>query len=111
MVLALGLVLTVAVVVYVGYPLFARQSVPVEDALELAIAQRRGKVRAAVAEPRASAGVTCPACGARNQADDKFCARCGRSLAQAQCARCGTAYDEGDVFCAKCGAPLNGRSR
>lgn len=106
MVLAVGFLLTVAVVVYVGYPLFVREPAPAEDALELAIAQRRARTSV----PRKN-GVVCVACGVANEPGDRFCARCGRPLLERRCSTCGEPYDEGDVFCAKCGEKLAGRAK
>ncbi|MHB1133944.1 MAG: zinc ribbon domain-containing protein [Chloroflexota bacterium] len=109
MVLAFGLVLTVAVVVYVGYPLFSRQPVVAEAALEAAIAQRRRGRATATGVP--ARGPVCTRCHAANEPGDLFCARCGEALSTRACAACGAAYDEGDVFCAHCGASLAGRAR
>ena len=103
MVLAIGFLLTVAVVVYVGYPLFVSEPAPAEDALELAIAQRRAFV------PK-KRGLVCAGCGAANEPGDRFCAHCGRALLERRCGACGEPFDEGDVFCAKCGARLAGRA-
>lgn len=105
MVLAVGFLLTVAVVTYVGYPLFVREPAPAADVLELAIAQRRARPLAS-----RSSGVVCGACQAANDPGDRFCARCGRPLLAQRCTACGEPYDEGDVFCAKCGGRLSGRA-
>jgi hypothetical protein len=104
------------VVVFVGYPLFVREAEPAEDALEAAIAQRRGKKRAATAQAapvssRARGVTKCTQCGASNLPEDRFCARCGAGLGQQRCTACGTEYDEGDMFCAKCGERLAGRQQ
>ncbi len=108
MVWGLGFILTLAVVVFVGYPLFSREAVPVEDSLELAIAQRRGKAKGAAAATRGRGKTACPRCGAANLPQDRFCARCGTELALT-CPACGNKYDAGDLFCASCGAKLAGR--
>ena len=111
MIWAAGFVLTVAVVVFVGYPLFVREQASTEDALEAAIAQRRDKARtgaapaAVAARPRGAN--KCARCGASNLPEDRFCAKCGAGLGR-RCAACGAAYDAGDAFCAKCGARLAG---
>lgn len=116
MIWAVGFVLTVAVVVFVGYPLFVREEGPPDDALEAAIAERRGKKRTAGGGKAATASaplathraVKCGSCGASNLPEDKFCARCGSALG-GRCGACGAPYVAGDVFCAKCGTRLAGR--
>jgi len=104
---AIASILTVVVVIYVGYPLFGRQpspAAPEVDDLELAIARRRGKKQSVA--PRA--GVICASCGERNLPQDRFCARCGAALGL-RCPACGTKYEAGDRFCAGCGSRLAGR--
>ena len=114
MVWAVGFLLTIGVAVFVGYPLFVREAAPAEDALEAAIAQRRGNKKGATARvsssvrPAGRRGNVCVKCGTGNLPEDRFCARCGSSLGL-RCTTCGTEYDEGDLFCAKCGAKLAGR--
>lgn len=52
----------------------------------------------------------CPACGARNALDAKFCDDCGTALRQT-CASCG-ADNAGDAeFCDQCGSALPGADR
>jgi hypothetical protein len=108
-----GFALTVAVVLFVGHPLFVREAAPAEDALEAAIAQRRSQRRrgGAVmkddgAAPRGR--LVCTKCGEGNLAEDRYCARCGAALGL-RCASCGAKYESGDLFCAGCGARLAGR--
>lgn len=114
MIWAAGFVLTMIVVVYVGYPLFVRDAEPAEDALEAAIAERREKKQSGTARPKAAVAtaprgvVKCARCGSANLPEDRFCARCGAGLGE-RCAACGTPYEAGDVFCASCGARLAGR--
>ncbi|MHB1004293.1 MAG: zinc-ribbon domain-containing protein [Chloroflexota bacterium] len=114
MVWAVGFLLTVGVAIFVGYPLFVREAAPEEDALEAAIAQRRGKKKGASARmsapvgPAGRRGKVCAKCGSGNLPEDRFCARCGSTLGL-RCATCGSEYDEGDLFCAKCGAKVVGR--
>jgi predicted ATPase/class 3 adenylate cyclase len=49
--------------------------------------------------------VTCPSCGAENEAGRKFCGECGNALAQA-CPSCGTANPPTVKFCGECGTAL-----
>ncbi|HEX6762404.1 MAG TPA: adenylate/guanylate cyclase domain-containing protein [Gaiellaceae bacterium] len=49
--------------------------------------------------------MTCPACGAANEADARFCNECGASLASG-CPACGVVNAAGARFCKGCGAPL-----
>ena len=49
--------------------------------------------------------VICPACGAANADDARFCASCGASLADT-CGRCGNALPPDASFCPSCGAPV-----
>ncbi len=62
-------------------------------------------------------GRACPACGRPAADEDKFCAICGATLAEAPapvvlppagiaCARCGRAAEPDDRFCAGCGQAL-----
>jgi len=51
--------------------------------------------------------MTCPACGAENQVDHKFCSTCGASLAPT-CSSCGATAPAGSRFCPTCGSPLEG---
>lgn len=75
------------------------------DELERRIQAMR-KARKQATKP-AAAGAKCPRCGAPYDPGDRFCARCGASLAEARvCSNCGTPYDPGDKFCARCGKPL-----
>ncbi len=113
MVWAAGILLTAIVVIYVGYPLFVKET-PAEDPLERAIAQRRGKGKrktaggAATAVTTSVGSVTCGRCGGANLPGDRFCASCGAALGR-RCPSCGRTYAEGDLFCAGCGAKLTGR--
>ena len=50
----------------------------------------------------------CRACGAENQAGNRFCGQCGKSL-MSVCPACGGALQSGMRFCGHCGAPLAGR--
>jgi class 3 adenylate cyclase len=47
----------------------------------------------------------CPACGAANLAESKFCGSCGAALV-AGCPRCGHRNPAGGSFCTECGAAL-----
>lgn len=50
----------------------------------------------------------CHNCGAINGAETKFCSKCGHKLGGIKCAACGTNNEEGTKFCTKCGAKLEG---
>ena len=61
------------------------------------------------AEP---AFVQCPACGAKNGKQAKFCQECGAQLEKPApavnvCPSCGAVNEEGAKFCCECGAKLN----
>ncbi len=47
----------------------------------------------------------CPACGAENLDNDRFCTSCGGPLAPT-CPACGAAVGSQSRFCGKCGAPV-----
>ena len=49
--------------------------------------------------------IRCPSCGARHDADARFCSTCGASLRQA-CPACGAEQVASASFCAACGAAL-----
>ncbi len=51
----------------------------------------------------------CPACGAQNPAEKRFCGDCGSPLASA-CAVCGATNPPGKRFCGDCGSPLGAGS-
>jgi class 3 adenylate cyclase len=51
------------------------------------------------------ARVTCPSCGAANEAGRKFCGECGTRLS-ATCPSCGTPNAPGTKFCGECGTRL-----
>ncbi len=53
--------------------------------------------------------LTCPACSAANDAEQRFCTTCGASLAQA-CPTCGTVNAPTARFCGACGSPLEAPS-
>lgn len=50
-------------------------------------------------------GTPCPACGADNEANAKFCDQCGGALARA-CRKCGETNDADARFCDACGTKL-----
>ena len=51
--------------------------------------------------------VTCPKCGAQNNATMKFCGSCGSKLSATMiCPHCGKEIPEGLKFCGECGGPL-----
>jgi RNA polymerase subunit RPABC4/transcription elongation factor Spt4 len=63
------------------------------------------------AEPSLSySGINCPACGAANPPDTKFCVSCGAEFIVAAkantCGNCGALVDDEMKFCAHCGAKL-----
>ncbi|MDH7488428.1 MAG: zinc ribbon domain-containing protein [Anaerolineae bacterium] len=83
-----------------------RTAAATDDELERRIQAMR-KTRRRAAKPAAAARGTCPRCGVPYDPGDRFCAKCGASLAEALvCAHCGAPYDPGDKFCVKCGKPL-----
>ena len=48
----------------------------------------------------------CPACGATNAEDARFCGSCGAAALAASCARCGRINPPDSGFCNECGAAL-----
>ena len=48
----------------------------------------------------------CHKCGADNDADAKFCDRCGAALAKTACPGCGEVNDPDAKFCDNCGREL-----
>ena len=76
----------------------------VEASIESQVKARRKP--ASVPQPAAASGkVTCPNCGAPAQPGDRFCPKCGHTLALA-CPECGRPVQPTDRFCAACGANL-----
>ncbi len=78
------------------------------EAKALAILQQLDQLEASTATPpQRTAGVDgkCAQCGESYGAHDKFCRRCGTSLATA-CISCGASVKEGAKFCARCGTPV-----
>ena len=73
-------------------------------------ARRRGEVPVSVASR------LCPSCSAPYLPGDRFCVRCGQTLAKqevapgpqsrAACPACGAALRHDDLFCARCGYRL-----
>lgn len=55
---------------------------------------------------RAPTAKSCPGCGARLEAGDLFCFRCGAAL-NVKCPNCSAAVAFDDRFCSRCGAALN----
>lgn len=49
--------------------------------------------------------LVCPACGAENATDHRFCMSCGGSLAPT-CPSCGATVPAGARFCPSCGSPM-----
>lgn len=78
----------------------------------------------AAEEAQAAQSVTCPFCGTRMAATDRFCSGCGKSMVDVQaalvqtqstapvaaggrvCPQCGFAVGDDDAFCMNCGAKL-----
>ena len=55
------------------------------------------------------ADLTCPGCGASNEAGSKFCDQCGKPLPEdVVCPGCGEANDPDARFCDRCGEALGG---
>ena len=49
----------------------------------------------------------CPNCGAKVDAVDVFCGKCGKPVKEElKCVGCGEKVEPGDMFCRKCGARL-----
>jgi hypothetical protein len=99
-------------------PAAGEGTVSAEDEIERAIAARRktqaapnaaDQIEAEVAARRKPAptanAVTCPHCGAAAKPGDRFCPKCGQTLALT-CANCGAPAHPGDQFCATCGTKL-----
>jgi predicted amidophosphoribosyltransferase len=124
--IALFFLLAIAVAGVIVYPLLPGQrSAQLAPAVtDAEIEQAVGRLRRAQRE----GGLSCPTCGAPYQAGDRFCIRCGSTLAQAQsgsqeagegsahtesvtsvCPSCGAALREGDQFCGKCGRAIGAR--
>lgn len=100
MIWGFSFLVTLAVVLYVGYPLFVREETLDEDLLEAAVAERRQRKQ----KPPRNTN-SCPACGAGYDPTDRFCASCGAALGL-RCGACGASNQQGDAFCAVCGAGL-----
>ena len=49
--------------------------------------------------------MTCPSCGAENEAGRKFCGECGSKLASV-CPNCGSTNPPTAKFCGECATPL-----
>lgn len=52
--------------------------------------------------------ILCPACGAKNGKNSKFCAECGTALIKQEifCGKCGAKLSPGVKFCSECGMKL-----
>lgn len=74
---------------------------PIEDLIEAEIAARRQTNGRASTAP--TSNLACPQCGASAQVGDRFCPKCGTTLAHA-CLDCGHALRPDDRFCPRCGA-------
>ncbi len=79
-----------------------------EDPVEAMIAGRALAMRDGSQD---GAGLRCPRCGPRPEADARFCASCGTQLeaappAVAACARCAAPVEPGSRFCGSCGAKV-----
>ena len=49
---------------------------------------------------------SCPACGAANETDARFCSTCGEALRSA-CTACGAELPADARFCPACGSPVH----
>ena len=79
----------------------ALTALPLEDLIEAEIAARRqtnGR-----ASSLAPGELACPHCGASAHVGDRFCPKCGTTLAHI-CRDCGHALRPDDRFCPRCGA-------
>jgi RNA polymerase subunit RPABC4/transcription elongation factor Spt4 len=75
-----------------------------DESIEAQIAARRKP--ASDQRPAPAAGkVTCSNCGTLANSGDRFCPKCGQTLALT-CLECGRPIRPGDHFCAACGAKL-----
>ncbi|MGC9360184.1 MAG: zinc ribbon domain-containing protein [Anaerolineae bacterium] len=60
--------------------------------------------------PAVASTLACPKCGNPYRPNQRFCAKCGSSLASAAptvCPRCSAPVKATDRFCPKCGAPIH----
>ncbi len=85
----------------------AREAAPVVNEMSEAISPAIQAVTKAAKKgtQTENAGALCPACGAQNDADAKFCDNCGKALKK-ECPGCGTQNDADAKFCDNCGTPL-----
>ncbi|MBE3559018.1 MAG: zinc-ribbon domain-containing protein [Ktedonobacteraceae bacterium] len=60
--------------------------------------------------PVAGTGKQCASCGEINEADDRFCSRCGKPLTQEpevkHCRECQAELKPNAAFCSRCGTPV-----
>lgn len=71
-----------------------------------AVADVQDPAEALIARARALRGLTCPVDGPRPESDALFCSDCGRYLGTS-CLKCGAAVEDANArFCAECGASL-----
>ncbi len=77
------------------------------EELTPAIKSVAGAVREGLyGEPAKTKRPVCPVCGVENQAENKFCDKCG-ALLKKVCPACGAEQDGDDKFCGQCGAKLD----
>jgi hypothetical protein len=75
---------------------------------KLATAVGRGFREGIHGPPAEAAALSCPACGADNDTDARFCDTCGAALAaQKPCSACGKPNDTDARFCDGCGRQLS----
>lgn len=90
--LLVGVVLSLAALAYVLYPLFAARSSATGPAPRARAPSRDvsdEEIEAAIRSYRAreSTGISCPVCGARPEPDAVYCSSCGRQLPPPSAAR------------------------
>jgi uncharacterized protein (UPF0212 family) len=67
------------------------------------------KLEALIRARRALQGLKCERCGARVEAGNHFCPKCGAPAESGACPSCGKNIQAGDRFCPSCGAQLEVR--
>lgn len=82
----------------------------IEQALESKEPEGEKKTSTEKEEERVEEGEKqhfCPNCGAKVDAVDVFCGKCGKPVTEElKCVGCGEKVEPGDMFCRKCGARL-----
>ena len=106
--LGIGLMITLAAFRREIASYSAREAAPVVNEMSEAVSPAIQTVAKAAKDgltQTEKASAVCPACGAQNDADAKFCDNCGKALKK-ECPACGTQNDVDAKFCDNCGGPL-----